>query len=398
MIGNPQDDLKCVHIAGTNGKGSVSFMIASILKESRFKTGLYTSPSIMDFRERIQTNGKMIPKKKICELIKFFEPFLKSREFINDPVTEFELTTAMAFKYFSDEKCDISVIETGMGGKLDATNVIKNPLCCAVTSVSLDHTEILGNTIEKIAKEKFGIIKSGYPVVLGPCMDDSVCKIAESTALNLKSPIFTAQTQEIQNIKYSLTDGTSFMYKNMSLNTPMLGKHQVTNMATVFKIIDVIGQKLSISPKAIKIGLKKTHVPCRFEVLSHSPLIILDGAHNPAGAETLVSAIKTYLKRKKLIGIIGMFKDKDVNGVISKSVRFFSKIITVEPQSKRALSLSEITKAVKAYNPTVLPCQSVSDAIELAVSQSDSRSAIVIFGSFSIMKEARNFIKNSIIG
>ncbi len=393
MIGNPQDNLKCIHIAGTNGKGSVSFAAASILKENGYKAGLYTSPSIMDFRERIQINNKMISKKNICKLMEFFEPFLNKPEFASDPITEFELTTAMAFKFFSDEKCDIAVLETGMGGKLDATNIIKAPICCAVTSVSLDHTQILGNTIEKIASEKLGIIKPDCPVVLGPDMYDSVYKIALSVTQKLKSPIFTAKIPEIENIRYSLDNGTSFTYKNIKITTPLLGEHQIKNIATVLKIISVISQKIKTSEKAIVNGLKKIYIPCRFEIVSHSPLIILDGAHNPAGAEALALAIQTYLKGKNLIGIIGMFKDKDTDAIISKSAPLFNKIFTVEPPSGRAFSLLEITKAVKARNSNTCACDSISNAVKTAVAQSDLQSAVIIFGSFSIMKEAKNFIK-----
>lgn len=394
MTGNPQDTLKYIHIAGTNGKGSVSFMTASILKESGYKVGLYTSPSITDFRERIQINNEMIPKTKICELVKFFEPLLSNHEFSNDPVTEFELTTAMAFKFFSDEKCDIVVLETGMGGKQDATNIIKEPLCCAITSISLDHTEVLGNTIEKIAVEKFGIMKSNYSTVLGPNMDPSICKIAISISHKLKSSLFIAQTSEIENVNYSLENGTSFTYKNLKITTPLLGKHQINNIATVLKIIEVIRKELNVTEKSIISGLKKTYIPCRFEILSRSPLIVLDGAHNTAGAETLELAVHTYLSGKKLIGIIGVFKDKDVQGIISKTAPLFNKIFTVEPKSDRALSLCEITKTVRIYNANVSPCLSVSNAVQTAISQTNIQSAIIIFGSFSIMKEAKDSIKN----
>jgi dihydrofolate synthase/folylpolyglutamate synthase len=313
-------------------------------------------------------------------------------------VTEFELTTAMAFKFFSDEKCDIVVLETGMGGKLDATNVIKSVACSAVTSISLDHTEILGDIVEKIAKEKFGIIKPGCPVVLGPCMKKSVYEIADSVAFNLNSPVFKASTKEFKNITYSLADGTSFEYHGLNLTVPLLGKHQINNVATVLEIINVIGKEFQVTEDAVKSGLKKTYIPCRFETASRLPLIILDGAHNPAGASSLANAVQTYLNGKKLIGIFGVFKDKDVDGIVSKTARLFNKILTVEPNSKRALPLSEITKEVKLYNANVLPFENVSDALKFAVSQVDAQSAIFVFGSFSIMKEAKKFIKIAITG
>ena len=179
MIGNPQDSLKFVHVAGTNGKGSVCFMLSSVLKESGYKTGTFISPHIEDLRERIQINGKLISKSKICEILEYLEFYLNDSIFDSDPITEFELTTIMAFKYFKDENCDIVILETGMGGRLDATNVIKKPLCSVITTISLDHTKILGDTVLEIAKEKFGIIKPDSTVVIGSNQNIEIYELAK---------------------------------------------------------------------------------------------------------------------------------------------------------------------------------------------------------------------------
>ncbi len=393
LINNPQNNLKYIHIAGTNGKGSVSYMTASILKESGYKVGLYTSPSITDFRERIQINGKLISKKKVSELIEFFEPFLNEFEKSKNPITEFELTTAMAFKYFNDEKCNIVILETGLGGKLDATNVIEKSLCSVITSVSLDHTQILGDTLEKISSEKLGILKAESPLVLGPNVDKSVYNQSLKIAKKLNSTVYLSKVSDLTNINLSLKKGTSFKYKNLNLKSPLLGLHQLENISTVLKIFETIKKVFYISEKSLKNGFLKTKIPCRLEIINKSPLVILDGAHNPAGANTLADFIKTYFpKNTNLIGIVGIYKDKDYISIISKTAPLFDKIIAVSPPSERALPLEIITNEIKKYNKNVTPCHTIKQAFQTAHDLSKTNccnSPIIAFGSFSIMKEIK---------
>ena len=393
LIENPQDNLKFIHVAGTNGKGSVSFLTCSILKEAGYKVGLYTSPEIFDFRERITINGKMIPKNKVCEIMAFFEPILAAPEFKNDPITEFELTTAMAFKYFFDEKCDIVVLETGLGGKMDATNVIKKPLCSVITSVSLDHTHILGNTLEKIAKEKLGIVKKECPLVLGKGIPESIQKTAEKIARLNHSKLYLAKNTELKNIKLSVPSGISFEYENTKIKTPLLGLHQTKNFATVLNIISVLEEKLKITKKAVCKGFKNVKIPCRLEVISENPLFILDGAHNEESVRALTDFIKNYLYKKYyLIGIIGMYKDKDYKTTISLSTPFFDEILTVKPNSQRALSLEKITNYSIKLNKNTAACEKISEAVSQALKKAKNQknSAIIAFGSFSIMSDIKH--------
>lgn len=393
LIGNPQDKLKFIHVAGTNGKGTVCFLTASVLKESGYKVGLYTSPEIFDFRERITINGKMIPKDKISQIMALFEPILAHSEFKNDPITEFELTTAIAFKYFSDEKCDVVVLETGLGGKLDATNVIKNPLCSAITSISLDHTHILGDTLEKIATEKLGIVKKNCPLVIGGDLPENIQKIAEETAAENHSNLYFSKNLTLKNVKLSVPSGISFEYEDMKINTPLLGIHQTKNFATVLNIISVISGKFKIPQKAIIEGFKNIKIPCRLEVVNKNPLIILDGAHNEESAAALADFIKNYLYKKYyLIGIVGMYKDKDYKTVISLSAPLFDEIITVEPKSERALSLEEITDCCLKLGKKTIAYKKIGDALPHALKKSKNHknSAIIAFGSFSIMNDIKN--------
>lgn len=388
LIGNPQENLKCIHVAGTNGKGSTCCFLSSVLKESGYKVGLYSSPSIYDFRERIQINGENISRAEVCNLIKFFEPFLNDECFKNNPVTEFELTTAMAFKYFFDKKCDYVVLETGMGGTFDATNVISKPICAAVTSISLDHTHVLGSTEQEIAKEKLGIMKKNSKIVLADNMQDFVYDLAQKMAKKLDCKVYRACLNDVKNISSGIDSGTEFEYKNLFLKTRFLGEHQIQNISTALKILETIESVERKKLCGIKEGFLNASLPCRLEIISNNPIIILDGAHNPAGAETLSNFIKKYLKDKKIIGIIGMFKDKDCVGVISKVVPLLNKIFTVSPSNnKRALSLEKITEVCKIYNENTFPCEKISSALKLALKNSSEKdSAIIVFGSFSIMK------------
>ena len=399
VIENPQNNLKFIHVAGTNGKGSVCFLTASILKEAGYKVGLYTSPEIFDFRERIKINEKIIPKNKISEIMAFFEPVLMSPEFSRDPLTEFELTTAMAFKYFFDEKCDVVVLETGLGGKLDATNIIKNSLCSVITSLSLDHTHILGNTLEEIAKEKLGIVKKECPLILGGSVPENIKKIALEISDINNSELYFSKDISIQNVRLSVSSGISFTYKNMKIETPLLGIHQIKNFETVLNIFEVLKEKIKISEKDIIFGFKNISISCRMEVISANPLIILDGAHNPESVEALADFIKDYLYKKYyLIGIVGMYKDKDYKTIVSLSAKFFDEILSVEPKSSRALSLEKITNNFLRFNKNTIAFEDIKNATlySLKKANSQKKCAIIVFGSFSIMHDIKNTIYKNI--
>ncbi len=394
MMGNPQDSLKCIHVAGTNGKGSVCFMLSSILKESGYKTGIFISPHIEDFRERIQINGSLIPKSKVCEILDYFESYLNSPIFKYDPITEFELTTAIAFKYFKDENCDIVVLETGMGGRLDATNVIKSPLCSVITTVSFDHTKILGKNILEIAKEKFGIIKPGCPVVVGSNQESEVYELAKDICTQRKSSLIIVKKEKISCTHESIQGKMIFNYKNLKLSLPLLGEYQKSNISIVLSVIETLSNNLIVSEESLIKGLSKVNVPCRMEIVNNCPLIILDSAHNVEGAQALANFIEKKFKFKNIIGIVGILADKDVEGIFKTLSCYFSKIITIKSDSPRAMSLSNITSIAKKYGKLVHSYENNEQAIRDVIKFMSEKDILIIFGSFSIMKKCKEIIKN----
>lgn len=391
---NPEKGLKYIHVAGTNGKGSVCFALENILRKANYKTGLYISPSIDSLNERIRVNGECISNEKFAEIYSFFEPLTHDEFFKDNPVTEFEIMTAMAFKFFKDSGCDIVVLETGMGGRLDATNVIDSPLCSVITSIDLDHTKVLGNSIQKIAIEKCGIIKRDSEVIVGPKQNLIVYSTVHVFSKILNNNMYIADISYLENLKYSLEDGFSFEYKGVSLKAPIHGEYQIDNLATICKTIDVLRKKIDIPIKSIQEGLATIYIPCRMEIMRKNPLIILDSAHNPAGADKLSQFIRKNLRDKHIVGIIGAFKDKDVKSMIFETTDLFKKIITVEPKSKRAMPLEKLTKIASEYNGNVLACQSVDQAIHEALKNTKKNDCIVMFGSFSIMSAAKFSLKS----
>lgn len=393
MMGNPQKNMKFIHVAGTNGKGSVCYMLASILKESGYRTGLFVSPSIEDFRERIQINGEMISQDGLCRTFESIDYHLNNSYFKIDPITEFELTTAIAFKYFHEKKCDIVVLETGMGGRLDATNVIENPLCSVITTVSFDHENFLGNTIPDIASEKFGIIKPKSNVVIGANQSDEVYKLAEKMCGNLNSKYFIADLNKIEKFKCIDLKKSTFKYNGIEIEFPLLGEHQCYNVAVVVKVMELLKDKLHISDKQIAKGIKNVKIPCRIEVAHENPLVILDASHNIEGANALSKFISENLKDRRAIAISGMFSDKDIDGVFELIGKYFDKIITVQSNSSRAISAENMANIVKKYNKNVFFHKTLWNGFEDALSSMSDDDVLIVFGSFSIMNDARKFIK-----
>lgn len=394
LANNPEKGLKYIHVAGTNGKGSVCFAVENILRKANYKTGVYISPAITTLNERIKLNGEPISNEKFAEIYSYFEPLTYDEFFEDNPVTEFELMTAIAFKFFKDSGCDIVILETGMGGRLDATNVIDKPLCSVITSIELDHTKVLGNSIQKIAIEKCGIIKRDSEVVVGPRQDLTVYSIVHVLSKILNSSMYIADVCFLENLKYSLEEGFSFVYKGVNLQSPIHGEYQIDNLATICKTIDILRKKIKIPIKSIQEGLKTLYIPCRMEIMNRNPLVILDSAHNPAGVDKLSQFIRNNLKDREIVGIIGAFKDKDVKSMIFETTDLFEKIITVEPKSKRAMPLEKITKIASEYNDNVSSCRSVDEAIKEALRDANKNSCVIVFGSFSIMNDAKISLKS----
>ena len=338
QLGNPHQNFAIIHVAGTNGKGSVSAMIESVLRENGFKTGLFTSPHLLDFSERYRINGKSISKKKLNRIIITMEKVaddICAKENIRN-ATFFEISTAIAFQYFSDEKVDIAIIEVGMGGRWDATNVVI-PVISVITHIGMDHTNFLGNTIIKIASEKAGIIKKGRPVVSAP-QDDEVKKILE---IESKSILYSNEVVKINKIGNPQKLKIETMSQSLSpINLSLLGEHQRENCSVAVLTIEMLGDLLNFQP-VYKKGLENIEWPGRFMKFSESPPAIIDGAHNPDGARNLVKTLKEIYPKMKFGFIVGFLDDKDIEGFIKNLSSIISKLWVIPMDVSRGNSAEE---------------------------------------------------------
>ncbi|MGN1129929.1 MAG: bifunctional folylpolyglutamate synthase/dihydrofolate synthase [Ruminococcus sp.] len=395
LMGNPQNRLKFVHVAGTNGKGSTCALISSVLVEAGYKTGLFISPYITDFRERIQINGKMISKQTLANAVEETYPLLLELEKEDCIITEFEYVMAIEFYIHCKENCDVVVLETGLGGLYDCTNVILPPLCSVITTIGLDHTAILGNTIEEIAQQKCGIIKENSPVITSS-QDADAMEIIRNTAKKNNSKLTESNSIEFETISENLT-GTTFTYKGINITLPLIGKHQIENAKTAMATIEVLKNYFDITDENIATGFAKAVNPARFEVLSQNPLIILDGAHNPNGIEALKNALETYLKGTKPICIMGMLADKDSKSSVKILKEMFSTVITVPVDNPRSLSAQELKAECSNYFENVISSESPFEAFDRAFALSKSQSLpIIICGSLYLAGEIRPYILENI--
>ncbi|MBP5197980.1 MAG: bifunctional folylpolyglutamate synthase/dihydrofolate synthase [Lachnospiraceae bacterium] len=386
-IGNPQDDLKFVHVAGTNGKGSTVCFISTVLQKAGYKTGRFVSPVIFDIRDMYSVNSKLITKKAFGEKMEVIKNACDSlvEKGLPQP-TPFEVETALAFLYFKDMGCDIVVLETGMGGLMDATNIIKNPLVCVFTSIAMDHMQFLGSTLAEIAKNKAGIIKPGASVLIEGQDEDVMNIIKEKAELN-RCFFDVAEDDDITGVKSSLGKQT-FNYKNRKkLAISMAGRYQIKNACVALDALDELIKKgFNISEKAVFTGLLETGVPGRFQVISKNPLIIADGAHNPDGAERLAESIEFYFTNKRIVYIMGMLKDKDYRSVIALTEKYADEIITVTPpENERALPAYELAKEIGEVHRSVSAVDSVEEALEVAGLMCGKDDVIIAFGSLSFM-------------
>ena len=376
VINNPEENLKFIHVAGTNGKGSTCYMLANILKHAGYKTGLYISPDIYDIRERIQINNKLISKKRFAELVDFINKIKKNN------LSKFEFLTAMAFKYFSDEKCDIVVLETGLGGKFDATNIIKNNICSVITSISYDHTHILGDNLEQITAEKAGIIKPNSKVIVSPNQEKIVYEIIKKTCdLNNSKLIISSN-----KIKIKDSEKLEFTYKNMAIKTDLLGEYQKENICTVMSVIEAISDDFFISAESIKFGLENVKIPCRMEIINKKPLIILDAGHNISGAENLKQYINKRLKNRKITAVINIFRDKNINEMFRVVSGCFDRVVIVPGDSDRNMNCDELAEKARKYFSQVISCNKTNQVLDIIKNMLDNE-VLIIFGSFSIMKK-----------
>ena len=373
-LGNPERDLKFIHVGGTNGKGSFCAMLSSVLKKSGYKCGFYTSPYILRFNERIQINGEPISD---CELVSLCERLIPIVKEMKEAPTEFELITALAFLYFKEKGVDLVVLEVGMGGRLDATNIISEPILSVITGISLDHTAYLGDTVEKIAFEKAGIIKKCRPVLFCGC-DKSAEAVIASVAKENESPFFTVDYSKL-TIRESELSGTAFDfsgYENFKIN--LLGLYQPRNASAVLCAIDILRKAgLEISENDTRGGLYDAKWPARFEVISKKPLVIFDGAHNPEGIIASVESIKKYFMDSVHI-LTGVLRDKDYTFIAKTLSEVASKATTITPDNPRALSAHEYAEILSSFGVSAEPKESVSDALSSAIAKAEKEEAPLI--------------------
>ncbi len=392
LLGNPQDKLKFVHVAGTNGKGSFCAMLSNILIKAGFKVGTFTSPYILNFGERICINGKMIANNDLAEICTKIKPLAEK---MSDSPTEFEVITAIAFYYFYKNNCDIVVLECGLGGKFDATNIIKSPCLSVITGVDFDHENFLGNTIEKIAVEKAGIIKEDTPCLW--CGKNKTAQdIIESTALSKNSKLITPCYNSI-NIKNLSLETTKFDYKDYKdITLSLLGEYQTRNAANAIEAAQYLNSiGYPITEKNIKNGLNSTVWRARFEVLSKDPLIIFDGSHNPQGISAALSSIKTYFGNKKVNILMGVMADKDYTFMANALSQAVNNVYCVTPNNPRALKSKDLADIFKNLNIPALAFDTIKTAFNTAVKESAKRNTpLICLGSLYMYSEIYNILFN----
>ncbi|MDI6708219.1 MAG: folylpolyglutamate synthase/dihydrofolate synthase family protein [Candidatus Thermoplasmatota archaeon] len=399
LLNNPHHALRAVHITGTNGKGSVAAMIASVLQAQGYKVGLYTSPHLSRFTERITINGKEIPESKVVELTKELKLLAdKTKAITSGYPTFFEFTTALMFKYFCDEKIDIASIEVGMGGRLDATNII-NPLVSVITTVALEHTKYLGNTIEKIAYEKCGIIKRKRPVVtavnntkaLG--VIKNLCRKRCCELFVVGNDIeFKVLNQSLQNQELEVC-GLLDSYK---ISIPLLGTHQCINAATAIATLECLKKYygIAITKESIKKGLGTVRWHGRLEIVKKKPLVLLDCSHNPEAARTLAKELEKFKALKILV--IGISSDKDISSVLRELLPQFELVIATQSKViERALPVEELTRKILEHKNKVIVARNVNKAIDCALSLASKNDIICITGSVFVVGEARDYLVES---
>ena len=390
-LGNPEKELQCIHIAGTNGKGSLAAMTSSILTAAGYKTGLTISPYVLDFRERFQIDGEMIPPRTLANLT---EKVLDAIDAIEaeggEKPVEFEAVTALAFLWFAREKCDLVVLETGLGGRCDATNVVPHKLVAAITKIGYDHMEVLGDTLDKIAAEKAGIIKEGTVVVNYPDQPAEAMGPILTAAAEAHTSIITPDKDDLTLLRGKrLENRIDYGGYRAALGLP--GTHQANHAAMAVEIALALWREFGydISDDAILQGLADARMPARIEVLRRHPLLLLDGCHNPDGAKMLAATLTRADFEENLVGVLGVLADKDYKDMLSDLAPCFAKIYTVTPNCPRALSAEELQKEAR-FHTDAEAADSVGDAIRKAVDYADENNlaGVVVCGSLYLAAEA----------
>ena len=383
-LGNPQDKIKTIHIAGTNGKGSTSTHLANILTSAGYKTGLYTSPYVIDFCERIQLDGENIPKDCLAKTVEKVKSEIEKLNAQGIVITEFEALTAVAFLYFYESGCDYAVIEVGLGGRFDATNVIKKPEAVVITSISLDHTKILGDSIQQIAFEKCGVIKYGVPVITSQNQTEQALSVISKTITDKNCKLIVTNPKNVKVIFESLMvkHFVRFAYDGNEYTLYLMGMHQLENAVNVIETAKILG----IADRYIQEGIAKTTMLARMEVISENPLIIRDGGHNEGCANALHDFLIKY-EIKNINMLIGLMADKDVEGYVKKIAPLCKSVVTVTPSNPRALDCEKLEEIAKKYCKKTKCINNPKEGYKYILSNAKKDEMILVCGSFYLMSD-----------
>lgn len=384
-LGDPQKRGRYVHIAGTNGKGSVAAFTANILQKAGFKTGLTISPYVLDFRERFQIDGQMIPPETLERLA---AKVRAAAETLAETPVQFEAVTALALCWFDEEHCEVAVLETGLGGRFDATNAVENTLVAAITRIDLDHTELLGDTVEKIAAEKAGIVKPGCIAVTYPVQEKEALQAIAAACIREKADLVAPEAEDIHLRRGGLFENR-MEYGGYEVNLALPGAHQACNAAMAIEIaLALWRQGLDIPDEAILEGLEATRFPARIEVLRRQPLVLLDGSHNPAGAAALAATLKAQRLPQKPAAVLGVLADKAAGEMLRALGDSFSTIYAVTPDCPRAMSADELARLASQELPEVpvYPCADLGQALDTALGLPQGA---VVCGSLYLAAQAR---------
>ncbi len=391
-IGNPQKQLRFVHVAGTNGKGSTAAMTASILEQAGYRTGLYTSPYIHRFHERMQVDGQCISDGELAEITEFVRPHAEA---MADHPTEFELVSCIAFEFFRRRRCDIVVLEVGMGGELDSTNVIDTPEAAVITNIGLDHTEYLGDTLEKIAAAKAGIIKAGGTAVIYR-EKPSVEAVFEDRCRQVGARLVKADFESLHLRSHGLEGQVFDAAGYEALRLPLLGDHQLKNAAVVLAVVGVLRERgWRISDDCVRRGLAQVRWPGRFELLRRAPLFLVDGGHNPQCIEALTQNIHDYLEGRPLTVLTGVLADKDYHAMYGSVAPYVRQFVTVTPDSPRALSAGELKAYLEQYGKPVTACETIAGGVAEAIREAGPDGVVLAYGSLYLVGAIRDAVHAS---
>ena len=381
LLGHPEKGLKYIHVAGTNGKGSTCAMLSAILTKAGYNTGLYTSPHLVKYQERMRFNDKDITDE---EFARAAQKVKDACDIIEDELspTVFEVVTAMAFLYFAEKKCDIVILEVGIGGRFDATNVIDAPVLSVICRLDLEHTEVLGDTIEQIAFEKAGIIKPGHPVVLYG-QEEAAEKVIIDICRERGCSLYITEPENAKCVYAGLDKQVVNYKKRENVETNLIGSYQTNNLLTVLDSTDVLRENgLDISEENVRYGLSNVRWPGRFQIIKTDPVLIVDGAHNPNGAASLAGCLSEYMPGEKFTFVCGVMADKDRDGMLEKIVPFANRFITVRPENTRALSAEELKSDIEnKYHIEAVCAGSVADGCRIAEQYHNKGENVCIFGS-----------------